>query len=258
LLTCAHRIITYVLLCGYSPFRSDDPKELIRETTAAKVEFQTQYWKNISDAAKDFIKSLLKADPNQRPTAAQALASAWLTTHKAENEVDLSGLRENFDPKARWKAAILRTRAMVRLGSGTKSSGGWQNELEDSDDDEEDDDLVMVSSNPSEGGESKDGTIGEDDDAAEEPRGSSSSSPRDQRPNLFDSPKQDQSSTYGSAKLVDSPTRTNARELGHDDDDLDIRIPGSFSDDDPDPNSHGESTAYSGWVSVLRKLTLRS
>ena len=32
------RIITYVLLCGYSPFRSDDVKELIRETTEAKIE----------------------------------------------------------------------------------------------------------------------------------------------------------------------------------------------------------------------------
>lgn len=42
------RIITYVLLCGYSPFRSDDVKELIRETTAAKIEFHERYWKNIS------------------------------------------------------------------------------------------------------------------------------------------------------------------------------------------------------------------
>lgn len=41
-------IITYVLLCGYSPFRSDDVKELIRETTEAKVEFHERYWKNIS------------------------------------------------------------------------------------------------------------------------------------------------------------------------------------------------------------------
>lgn len=42
------RIITYVLLCGYSPFRSDDTNELIRETTAARVEFHERYWSNIS------------------------------------------------------------------------------------------------------------------------------------------------------------------------------------------------------------------
>lgn len=41
-------IITYVMLCGYSPFRSDDVKELIRETTEAKIEFHERYWGNVS------------------------------------------------------------------------------------------------------------------------------------------------------------------------------------------------------------------
>ncbi|KAF8970780.1 hypothetical protein BDZ97DRAFT_1639622, partial [Flammula alnicola] len=41
-------IITYVLLCGYSPFRSEDTKVLIKETTAAKIEFHDRYWKNVS------------------------------------------------------------------------------------------------------------------------------------------------------------------------------------------------------------------
>lgn len=44
-----HSIITYVLLCGYSPFRSEDAKELVRETTQAKVEFHDRYWKNVSE-----------------------------------------------------------------------------------------------------------------------------------------------------------------------------------------------------------------
>lgn len=41
-------IITYVMLCGYSPFRSEDVKTLIKETTAAKIEFHEKYWKNVS------------------------------------------------------------------------------------------------------------------------------------------------------------------------------------------------------------------
>lgn len=48
LITC-RRIITYVLLCGYNPFRSEDMKELVRMTTEAKVNFHDQYWKNVSD-----------------------------------------------------------------------------------------------------------------------------------------------------------------------------------------------------------------
>ena len=38
-----------MLLCGYSPFRSDDTNELIRETTAARIEFHERYWSNISN-----------------------------------------------------------------------------------------------------------------------------------------------------------------------------------------------------------------
>ena len=48
-------IITYVLLCGYSPFRSDDTNELIRETTAARVEFHERYWSNISSEGTDIV-----------------------------------------------------------------------------------------------------------------------------------------------------------------------------------------------------------
>ena len=54
----ACRIITYVMLCGYSPFRSDDMKELIRETTAAKIEFHERYWRNVSaEGVHLFIRS---------------------------------------------------------------------------------------------------------------------------------------------------------------------------------------------------------
>ena len=41
-------VITYVLLCGYAPFRSEDPKELVRETMAARIQFHDRYWKNVS------------------------------------------------------------------------------------------------------------------------------------------------------------------------------------------------------------------
>lgn len=131
-------IITYVMLCGYSPFRSDDLKRLIRETTDAKVEFHERYWKNVSDKAKNFIRALLNPDPIKRPTAAEASADPWLTTFEASTEHDLGvGLRDNFDPKARWRSAIASARALNRLKSlkqkqpsrqssnASGSSGGW-------------------------------------------------------------------------------------------------------------------------------------
>ncbi|KAH7097089.1 Pkinase-domain-containing protein [Auriculariales sp. MPI-PUGE-AT-0066] len=111
-------IIAYVLLCGYMPFRAEDARELVRETTAGKVEFHERYWKNVNTQAKDFIRGLLKVDPSKRPTAAEALSDPWLTTHEPSTEHDLAaGLRANFNPRARWKAAINTVRAAALLGS---------------------------------------------------------------------------------------------------------------------------------------------
>ncbi|RXW23553.1 hypothetical protein EST38_g2303 [Candolleomyces aberdarensis] len=153
-------VITYVLLCGYWPFRSQDVKTLTKETTEAKLEFHERYWKNVSQQGKDFIRSLLVANPQDRPTAAQALQDSWLTTYSASEAHDLSaGLRENFDPRARWRSAIASARAIGRFGSfgavaaaarerertelegrtatatSTESSGGWKSGKEDPDED---------------------------------------------------------------------------------------------------------------------------
>ena len=177
----AFSVITYVLLCGYAPFRSEDPKELVRETMAAKIEFHDRYWKNVSQEgattsrtilltthtsaqkylAKNFIKSLLNPSPTKRPTAADALADhvripfpvrpwrslrypQWLTIHTPSTETDLPGLRENFNPRARWKSAINSTRALIRLHAGVNASktngsnSSVRREIPSDDDDDDD------------------------------------------------------------------------------------------------------------------------
>ncbi|KAI0259297.1 kinase-like domain-containing protein [Gloeopeniophorella convolvens] len=120
-------IITYVLLCGYSPFRSDDVKELVRQTTEAKIAFHERYWKNVSEEAKDFIRALLNPDPAVRLTAPQALNHSWLTTHAPSVDHDLSGLRENFNPRARWRSAIGAARALSRFATASSSGRSASN-----------------------------------------------------------------------------------------------------------------------------------
>ncbi|KAJ7202057.1 kinase-like domain-containing protein [Mycena pura] len=153
-------VITYVLLCGYTPFRGEDAVTLMKETMEAKIEFHTKYWKNVSDpgvslsffacdlptdsgrcTAKAFVKRLLNANPAKRPTAEEALNDTWLTTHEPSTEHDLgAGLRDNFDPRARWRSAIAGARALGRLNSGLarRKSGasGWSAISDDDDDDE--------------------------------------------------------------------------------------------------------------------------
>jgi calcium/calmodulin-dependent protein kinase I len=74
----------------------------------------------------------------------------WLTTHEPSTEHDLSGLRDNFNPRARWKAAIAGARALHRFGSSgsrssttSKSSGGWKTTAPDTDSDDDDDEVHL-------------------------------------------------------------------------------------------------------------------
>ncbi|GAA5992246.1 hypothetical protein JCM10908_001836 [Rhodotorula pacifica] len=101
-------VITYTLLCGYIPFRSTDPEQLIEECRAGKLEFHDKYWKNISDDAKAFIKALVKPNPGDRPTAEQALKHKWLIDSlNKEHEHDLAAtFKENWTPSRKWKQSI--------------------------------------------------------------------------------------------------------------------------------------------------------
>jgi serine/threonine protein kinase len=62
-------VITYTLLCGYSPFRSENLQDLIDECSNARVVFHERYWKDVSDDAKDFIGHLLQPDADDRSTS---------------------------------------------------------------------------------------------------------------------------------------------------------------------------------------------
>jgi len=62
-------VITYTLLCGYSPFRSEAMQDLITEVQTNRIIFHERYWKDVSPDAKDFIKSLLQIDPSRRATS---------------------------------------------------------------------------------------------------------------------------------------------------------------------------------------------
>lgn len=126
-------VIAYVLLCGYMPFRADDARALVRETTAGRVEFHERYWRHVGEQAKDFIRALLQVDQTKRPSAGEALAHPWLTTHEPSDEHDLgAGLREHFDPRARWRAAIGAVRAAGRFRGPSPSPGASRRNSEDS------------------------------------------------------------------------------------------------------------------------------
>jgi hypothetical protein len=62
-------VITYTLLCGYSPFRSETIPDLIEECRTGNIIFHERYWKDVSRDAKDFIGELLQPRPEDRPNS---------------------------------------------------------------------------------------------------------------------------------------------------------------------------------------------
>jgi len=71
-------VITYVLLCGFSPFLSSTQHGLFDKIVKCEYDFPDPEWTNISDSAKDLVRHLLIKDPKERYTAANCLKHPWL------------------------------------------------------------------------------------------------------------------------------------------------------------------------------------
>ena len=98
-------VITYTLLCGYSPFRSENVADLIEECKGGRIVFHGRYWKDVSSEAKDFIVSLLQPDPSKRLTSEEALQDVWLTG-KTATDFNLLPEFRAYMAKARLKRGI--------------------------------------------------------------------------------------------------------------------------------------------------------
>ncbi|XP_034385449.1 serine/threonine-protein kinase 33 isoform X2 [Cyclopterus lumpus] len=72
-------VVMYILLCGKSPFVSKTKTNLLEEIMKKGVQFIQPIWDTVSDAAKDILACLLKADPAYRMSANQLLENPWIT-----------------------------------------------------------------------------------------------------------------------------------------------------------------------------------
>jgi len=84
-------VILYITLSGIPPFNGASDQEIMKKVKIGKFSFADQCWQSISDKAKDLINKLLTVDPDQRPTAEQALQHPWiLEMSKANVESNLA------------------------------------------------------------------------------------------------------------------------------------------------------------------------
>ena len=121
-------VITYTLLCGYSPFRSENVADLIEECKSGRIVFHGRYWKDVSNDAKDFIINLLQPEPSKRLTSEEALQDVWLTG-KTASDFNLLPEFRAYMAKARLKRGI----EIIKLANRIESLRVQANDDEDLD-----------------------------------------------------------------------------------------------------------------------------
>ncbi|KAJ3272816.1 hypothetical protein HDV01_005244 [Terramyces sp. JEL0728] len=111
-------VISYVLLCGYTPFWGGETNSvpvLYNAIVNGKYEFDEENWSFISKEAKDFISKLLLVNPTKRMSVKEALVHPWLAT---ENNTDiLQNVRKNFSAKTTLRKAVNAVRLINRMRS---------------------------------------------------------------------------------------------------------------------------------------------
>uniref|UniRef100_A0A8C2G730 Serine/threonine-protein kinase DCLK2 n=1 Tax=Cyprinus carpio TaxID=7962 RepID=A0A8C2G730_CYPCA len=81
-------VITYILLCGFPPFRSEKnlQEDLFDQILVGHLEFPSPFWDNITDSAKDLIGHMLQVNVEARYTAEDVLSHPWITENDAAME----------------------------------------------------------------------------------------------------------------------------------------------------------------------------
>ncbi len=129
-------VITYFLVCGYTPFDRDSDFEEMQAILNADYSFTPlEYWRGVSDSAKDFIRRCLTIDPAKRMTAHEALqhpfVAGWARVAAAGGEAADKGtnllptVKKNFNARRTLHAAIDTVRAINKLREG--QAGGFMN-----------------------------------------------------------------------------------------------------------------------------------
>jgi len=125
-------VITYFLLCGYTPFDRDSDFEEMQAILSAAYKFEpVEYWRGVSENAKDFIRRCLTIDPNRRMTAHEALQHPFVAspmangaTAQTQDRNLLPAIKKNFNARRTLHAAIDTVRAINKLrGEGGTMDG---------------------------------------------------------------------------------------------------------------------------------------
>lgn len=117
-------VITYFLLCGYTPFDRESNLEEMQAILVADYSFTpVEHWRNVSQTAREFINRCLTIDPQKRITAHEALQHPWINppidpAGQGTGEDLLPTVKKNFNARRTLHKAIDTVRAINKLREG--------------------------------------------------------------------------------------------------------------------------------------------
>ncbi|KAB1215388.1 Calcium-dependent protein kinase 3 [Morella rubra] len=71
-------VILYILLSGVPPFWGENEQGIFDAILRGHLDFSSDPWPSISSSAKDLVKKMLRADHNERLSAAEVLNHPWV------------------------------------------------------------------------------------------------------------------------------------------------------------------------------------
>nr|XP_005174188.2 calcium/calmodulin-dependent protein kinase IG isoform X1 [Danio rerio] len=111
-------VITYILLCGYPPFYEETETRLFSKIMKGQYEFDSPFWDDISESAKDFIRNMMQKNPKMRFNTEQALRHPWIIGKTARSQDIYHSVSEQMQKnfaKSKWKQAFNATVAINHM-----------------------------------------------------------------------------------------------------------------------------------------------
>ncbi|XP_037629899.1 MAP kinase-activated protein kinase 2 [Sebastes umbrosus] len=100
-------VIMYILLCGYPPFYSNHGLAISpgmkRRIRMGQYEFPNPEWSDVSEEAKQLIRTLLKTEPTQRMTITEFMNHQWINQSMEVPQTPLHTSRVLKEEKDAWE-----------------------------------------------------------------------------------------------------------------------------------------------------------
>ena len=111
-------VLTYELVCGYSPFYAQNKKESLERCRKGDYSFHEHSWSEVSDTCKNCISKMLIISPRSRASMDQILETPWLTKDIVELEhydLDVEDNLRHTLARKRWKKGMRLVLAINRM-----------------------------------------------------------------------------------------------------------------------------------------------